>query len=76
MLQYFDVFRASESRTLPRETCEGCVCWRELGTCRQVQVMNLHFTAVNGSETWTNCCPILFFDFIKVVLPKLENAEE
>lgn len=75
MIQYFDVFRASESGGIPRETCEGCVCWRELGTCRQVQVLNLKTSSVHGTEAWANCCPVLFFDFIGIKLPELETAQ-
>ena len=76
------VFRAADSATLPRDMCEGCVCWREASTCRQVQVEDWEADAQTrgggGYETypdcivWRNCCPILFFDHIGVPLPKLD----
>lgn len=87
MLQAFDVFRASESKDLPRDMCEGCVCWREFGTCTQVQVEDWQKDALMRSggryEDYPagncivsrNCCPVLFFDFIGVKLPELEKAE-
>lgn len=78
LMQGFDVFRASLSSTLPRDTCEACVCWREYGTCNQVQVMDCEDTARSiesygnlNCAVWKNCCPILFFDFVGVKLPKL-----
>lgn len=72
LLQAFDVFRASESAQLPRDICNDCICWRVFGTCRQVQVLNLQKTNKYSGECYTNCCPILFFDFIGVKLPELE----
>jgi hypothetical protein len=87
MLQGFDVFRASESQHIPRDVCEGCVCWRVWGTCVQVQVEDWEADAESergeGYEgipkshclTWRNCCPILFFDFIGKKLPELETSE-
>jgi hypothetical protein len=87
MLQSFDVFRASLSQTIPRDVCESCVCWREYGTCVQVQVENWEADAQTdrgeGYEgipkshclTWCNCCPILFFDFIGIKLPELVTPE-
>lgn len=83
MMQGFDVFRASESSALPRDMCKGCVCWREFGTCTQVQVNDYEADAQmrrqhKGSELPTgcmverNCCPILFFSFIGHPLPILD----
>lgn len=81
LLQAFDVFRACETRILPREVCEGCACWRLHGTCTQVQVEDWELDARmrSGGEykgytdciVWRNCCPILFFDFIRLSLPEL-----
>ena len=86
MLQSFDVFRASDSALLPRDICEGCVCWRVFSTCRLVQVEDWEADRLTrdggGYEgyteciLWRNCCPILFFDFIGVKLPVLKNDEE
>jgi hypothetical protein len=88
MLQGFDVFRASESQHIPRDVCEGCVCWRVWGTCVQVQVEDLEEDArikqdeegyedIPKSEclVFRNCCPILFFDFIGKKLPELVTTE-
>jgi len=88
MLQAFDVFRASESSQLPRDVCAGCVCWREHGTCVQVQVDDWEedallrsgwdadaYKGITDCLVCRNCCPILFFDFIGVKLPELEAAE-
>ena len=84
LLQSFDVFRAADTATLPRATCESCIVWRESGCCTQVQVEDWeadrqHRAVENGKgyEGMTdclvsrNCCPILFFDFIKLQLPPL-----
>jgi hypothetical protein len=85
LLKAFDVFRAAETERLPRDVCEGCVCWREFGTCVQVQVEDWEEDAAcrkneEGYEDFgghcictRNCCPILFFDFIGVKLPVLEG---
>lgn len=89
LLQGFDVFRAAESSRLPRAVCEGCVCWREFGTCVQVQVNDLERDAIvrkqhgdfwggplpNGCLVDRNCCPILFFDFIGRPMPVLAAGE-
>lgn len=87
MLQGFDVFRASESRNIPRDVCEGCVCWRVWGKCVQVQVEDYEADSQMkqneyGYEefkgqclVYRNCCPILFFDFIGKKLPELETTE-
>lgn len=85
--QSFDVFRASASAQLPRSVCEGCICWRLIGSCRQVQVDD-HEEDRTHRETYAadklpsgclcfiNCCPILFFDFIGIALPSLNPEEE
>lgn len=85
MFQSFDVFLASDSQLLPRDLCEGCVCWREYSTCRQVQVEDWEDDAVmrggggykgyKDCIAWRNCCPILFFDFIGIKLPELITLE-
>lgn len=69
--QAADVLRASLTLNLPRETCEGCVCWREHSTCLQVQVEHMEY---KHGEAWHNCCPVLFFDFIGIPLPELKGA--
>lgn len=84
-LQSADVFRASQSSLLSRETCEGCVCWREFGTCTQVQVEDLEkdklIKAGGGYENvpecvvFRNCCPVLFFDFIGITLSTLSISD-
>lgn len=84
ILQGLYVLRASLTSSLPRETCERCVCWRVYGTCKQVQVDDLEGDALDraSSEGYSdipksecmsafNCCPILFFDFIGIALPTL-----
>lgn len=89
LIHGFDVFRACESRNLPRDVCEGCVCWREFGSCTQVQVNDFeddaimresHIAQFPGAEPLPvdclvdrNCCPILFFDFIGRPLPVLDT---
>lgn len=86
LFQSVDVLRASLSSSLPRSMCEGCVCWREHGTCCQVQVEAWDLDAqhrqgwdADGYEgiedclVCHNCCPILFFDFIGVKLPELKG---
>ena len=86
LMEGFDVFRACESHNLPRDMCEGCVCWREFGTCVQVQVndfeadaemrhQNAGYDVIPGCLVDRNCCPILFFDFIKCKLPALKRKE-
>jgi hypothetical protein len=88
MLQGFDVFRASESKHIPRDVCEGCVCWRVWGRCVQVQVEDYELDEIMKSDerlegydlkaecrTFKNCCPILFFDFIGKKLPELDTVE-
>lgn len=90
LLHGFDVFRACESSNLPRDVCEGCVCWREFGTCAQVQVNDFEADARNRKQHakfWggtlpdgclvdRNCCPILFFDFIGRPLPVLDAVAD
>lgn len=89
LLKSFDVFRASESQNLPRDVCEGCVCWREFGTCVQVHVDDWELDAqqrqawdgegykgINDCLVARNCCPILFFDFIGVKLPELKGDDQ
>ena len=87
LLQGFDVFRACETSNLPRSMCDGCVCWREFGTCVQVQVNDFEadaemreshaafygVTLPSGCLIDRNCCPILFFDFIGRPLPVLNT---
>lgn len=82
--QGFDVFRAADVETLPRDMCESCICWREHETCALVQVEDYESDREIKAETprlydgitecvcYRNCCPILFFDFLGVKLPKLE----
>lgn len=77
------VLAASFEQQLPREICEGCVCWREFGTCRLVQVSDYEGDRRDAEQSdaneiercrennWFNCCPILFFDFIGIPLPEL-----
>ena len=86
ILQGLDVFRATCSENIPRSMCEGCVCWREFGTCAQVQVNDFENdarmrrqhaafrggTLPDGCLIDRNCCPILFFDFIGRPLPVLD----
>ena len=85
MFQSFDVFRASESAKLPRSICEECICWRDFGTCVQVQVDDWEadqqqregggYEDMSDCLVSRNCCPILFFDFIGVKLPVLQGEE-
>lgn len=86
--QGFDVFRASDVGTLPRDMCESCICWREHGTCHLVQVEDYEsdreekakiahlYDGITECVCYRNCCPILFFDFLGIKLPKLEKAAE
>lgn len=86
LLKSFDVFLASDTQLLPRDLCEGCVCWREFSTCCQVQVEDWEedaelrqsgdYEGFNCCIVWRNCCPILFFDFIGVKLPELNTVAE
>ena len=80
--RFKNVLKASVSywsngrENIPRETCENCVCWREMSTCVQVQIGSPPPKKSNRGGFAHNCCPILFFDLIGITLPRLNAAAD